>query len=291
MTQSNASKNSKTKPNYVALTISMSLVLFLFGLFALILIQANFFVDYIKENVQIQVELKDDVPEMEVLALQKKLEGSRFCKPGSVQFIDKDAALEIMKDEFEESLSAYGMNPLFDAINFKVRASYMQSDSLFEIAQLVKEDQQVVDVYYEQQMVDQVASNLRKIAWIVLGLGILSILLSLTLINSTIKLALYSNRFLIKTMQTVGAPWPFIRKPYLSRSVSIGLIACFLALLLLGGIIALIETQFPGVGIVHHVDHLFIVFIAILVLGLGVSYSTTYFGINRYLKTRIEDLY
>ncbi|MEM7105451.1 MAG: permease-like cell division protein FtsX [Bacteroidota bacterium] len=285
------SSNPKTKPNYIYSIISVALVLFLLGIFGMLAVHAQGLVKYMKENVQIMVELKDNTMKTVKLQYQKRLEGSRFVKPGSVKYVSKEEATEKMRDDFGENLMQYGINPLFDALIFNVNATYMEPDSLRNVAMEIKENDFVTDVYYQEDLVEAVASNLRKLAFVILGIGFIAIFITIALINNTVKLALYSNRFLIKNMQLVGASWGFIRRPYLARSISHGLFSGFIAVIALLVLMYFLQTQIPGIIEFFEWERFAILFGGIVLIGVLISLFSTWRGVNRYLKVRLDDLY
>ena len=288
---SSVGRVSKTKPNYFYTVISVALVLFLLGIFGMLALHAQNLVEYLKENVEILVELRDEIEKPDRLLFQKKLEGSSFVKPGSVNFISKEEAATKMQEDFGKDLLTDGMNPLFDALTFNLNSAYMNGDSLKAITTDLEENELVANVYYQEELVETISSNLTKFAIVVLAISLLAILITITLINNTIKLALYSNRFLIKNMQLVGATWGFIRRPYLVRSINLGILSAFIAIIALVLLLYFVQMEIPELRVVENWQRFAILFGGILLLGIFISLLSTWRGVSKYLRVRLDDLY
>lgn len=204
----------KTKPNFLYAITSVSVVLFLLGLFGLILIHTRRLVKGFKEQIDLIVELREEVNDGQILDLKVYLEGQEYIKEGSVKFTSKEDGFELMKEELGEEFSKLDMpNPLYDIYTFNVQADFMQADSLEAIRKEIKSYEYVSDVFYQDTFISGIANNIRQMGFIILGLVLFFIAVAFTLIHNTIRLALYSNRFIIKNMELVGASWEFISKP------------------------------------------------------------------------------
>ncbi len=282
---------SKNRPNHLYAITSVALVLFMVGLFGLIVLHAHQLVRYFKENVVIMIELKDSASDTKVFAFQKQLESASFIKTNSVKLVDKEEAASIMRKEFGEELILFGANPFFDAINFNVKSNYMEPDSLLAISEEIRRNDFVHNVFYQEALAADISSMVRNLAIFTFFLSLLFILIAITLINSTVKLSLYGNRFLIKNMQLVGASWDFIRRPYLARSIKNGLWSGAMAIFILLLTLIFAQRTMPELMELSHPISFSLLFLLLLGLGVFISWASTYFRVHKYLKMRLDDLY
>ncbi len=285
-------KPSSSKPNYFYSIISVTLVLLLLGLFGLIVIQGQQAVVKMKEQVEIIVELIDGNTQAHQDELMGFLEKSVFYKPESAVFISKEEGAEMMQEEFGESFLKLDMaNPLYDVLTFNMNAAYMEANNIEDITSRIKGFGFVNDVYYQETVADAIASNLKKISYGVLVAGIFFIIVAIALILNTIRLALYSNRFLIKNMELVGASWNFISRPFLRRSFVHGLICGILAIIILGLIIHFVfSTALDGESMLQ-IPMILLLFLGLLMTGITITVLSTYFVVNKYLKMRVDEMY
>jgi len=282
----------RSRPNYLYAVISLALVLFLLGFFGLLLLHGAELVRTFKERVNILVELTENPAPDELAQMQGVLDSAVYVKEGSVRYINRDQAAELMQDDFGEDFMKLDLpNPFYDMYSFNVRAVYMQADSLSAIRADLRALPYVSDVFYQESLVDDVARNLRSLGFVALGLGVFFILVAMTLIHNTVRLALYSNRFLIKNMQLVGASWGFISRPYLLRAVMHGFIGSVLAVLALGGLLLWSQSLFPELGLLQDGGLFLILLGAILILGILIYLLSTWRVVNKYLQMRVDDLY
>ena len=282
----------RSRPNYLYAVISLALVLFLLGFFGLLLLHGAELVRTFKERVNILVELTEDPDQEQLTELQGILDSATFVKEGSVRYINREQAAELMRDDFGEDFMKLDLpNPFYDMYSFNVQAVYMQADSLASIRTELRELPYVSDVFYQESLVDDVARNLRNLGFVALGLSLFFILVAMTLIHNTVRLALYSNRFLIKNMQLVGASWRFISRPYLVRSVLHGFIGSVLAVLALGALLLWSQQLFPELALVQDGYRFLLLFAGILVLGVLIYLLSTWRVVNKYLQMRVDDLY
>ena len=208
--------------SYFTTTLSISMILFLFGLLGLLLINAQRLSDFMKENIGVTLILKDGTKEVEVMKLQKTLETTNFIK--STRFVDKQsAAAELKKELGEDFVDFLGFNPLLSSIDVTVYAAYANPDSLYRLEKKLLSHPEIQEVYYQRNLVKQLNSNVRKISLILLALSFLMFIIFAALINNTIRLSIYSKRFLINTMQLVGATRSFIRRPFIFKSALHGI--------------------------------------------------------------------
>lgn len=286
------STHSSTRPNYIYAISSVALVLFLLGLFAIVVLQGQQMIRYFKEQIDIVVELKDGTTPTDQKVLRNKLSSSAFLLENSVRFISKEQGAAIMQKEFGEEFLQLDMpNPLYDVMLFHVKAEYLVSDSLNEVGTKLKELPFVSDLYYQEDVTEAIGRNLKNIAFGVLVVGIFCILVAIALILNTIRLALYANRFLIKNMELVGASWSTISRPFLSKSFLHGLMSGILAIIGLTVLGYLIIKDSPDLIDVIYWPGIFYVFGGILVAGAAISLLSTYYVVNKYLRMRVDDLY
>ncbi len=282
----------KTKPNYVYSIISVTLVLFLLGFFGLVLIQAQNLITSLKERVNVLVELKENTSKAEIDSLQYILKTSSFTKEGTLQFISKEEAAKILREDFGKDFLTLDLpNPLYDVFSFNVIAAYMQADSLDQMRQMIKNLDFVGDVYYQENLVNEIAANIKKIGYISLGIGVFFLFVAFALIHNTIRLALYANRFLIKNMELVGASWRFISRPYILRSIKHGFISGILAVAALVILLYLAQKDLSGLRNLQDIHSFAVLFSALLLLGILISAFSTYYVVKKYLKLRVDDLY
>jgi cell division transport system permease protein len=280
------------KPNYFYTIVSVTLVLFLLGLFGLLVVQGQQFIKTMREQVDINVELKEETTEGQVDSLKALLATKPYFKANTTKFISKEEGARLMQQEFGEDFGTLDMaNPLYDILVFNVNADWMQPDSVSLIREDIRQAAFVNDVFYEEDFNNAIANNLEKVGLWVLGIGLFFVFVAVALILNTVRLALYANRFLIKNMELVGASWGFISRPYLSRSFWQGVLCSLLAIL---GLLALLyfafgnggdfrtEVNLPGVAMV---------FGTLLVLGFLIMVASTYYVVKKYLRMRVDDLY
>lgn len=267
-------------------------MLFLLGLFGLVIIEGQKIVKQFKEKVNLMVEFKPETTQAQIGLVIKKLKSSPFVKEGSISFTSKDQAAEILREDFGEDFIKLGFNnPLYDVTTFNTKSEFMFSDSLAKIRSELMNVPYISDVFYQEGLVDNIESNVKKVGYISLIIGILFIFVAITLIHNTIKLALYSNRFLIKNMELIGASWGFISRPYLIRSIKNGFWSALIAIGLLVGLLALIQIDYDTFAEFQDPTELCILFGSLIVLGILISSLSTFYVVNKYLKMRINDLY
>lgn len=270
--------------------VSISLVLFILGLLALLIIDAQKITRDVKENADVEVFLYEEAKDADVAKLQKMLDASDYVK--STAYISKDsAAKQLQSVDKEDFIGLLGYNPLPASINIHVKADYANADSLAVIEKTLSHFPQVKEVMYQKSLIKMMNENLKKITLIMLGFSILLLLVSLTLINNTIRLTVYSKRFLIKTMQLVGATQAFIRRPFMWKGVRDGLVASVVALLMIFGVIHMAQSQLPDLTEMNDVNTYFILTGTVLILGIAISLFSTYFAMRRYLRLRSDDLH
>ena len=283
---------SRRNANFLYSIIGVALVLFLLGLFGLVIIQGQKIVTQFKEKVNLMVEFKPQSTQAQIDLAIQNLESKTFVKPGSIVFTSKDEAAALLREDFGEDFINLGFNnPLYDAVTFNARSEFMHKDSLSKIRAEIMNNPLINDVFYQEGLVENIESNIKKIGYISLIIGILFIFVAITLIHNTIKLALYSNRFLIKNMELIGASWGFISKPYLIRSIKNGFWSALIAILLLIGLLVFIQIDISNFPDFQETFELSILFGSLIVLGILISGLSTFYVVNKYLRMRMDDLY
>lgn len=287
-------KKLRPKPNYLLSILSVSIVLFLVGIFLFLTVYSNKFVQLYKEHLNIIVELKDDVNPEKVDRVKQYLAQRTDIKPGSINYIPKDKGLEIMKKEMGEDFLLKDMpNPLFDVFSFNPILTDL-SDHTFEN---IKRDVQanmaesVSDVYYQSAMFDNIIGNLNKIGSVILIISLLIVFIAFILIHNVNKLALYSNRFLIKNMELAGATWGFIIRPFLSKSIWHGLVSGVIAVAGLILLVIAVYSQAPEVFEVVDYTRSSLIALILVLTGIFITLTSTYFVIRKYLSLRSSQLY
>lgn len=286
-------KLTGSKPNYFYTVVSVTLVLFLLGLFGLLAIQGKQYIKTLKENIEIIVELKPETPVESVDSLTAFLGEAAYHKPGSARFVSKEEGLSIMRAEFgPEFLKLDMANPLYDVVTFNVLAEWMEGGKVQGIRQELRRFFFVNDVYFQESVADTIAANLRNISLAVLAAGILLVFVATALILNTIRLALYANRFLIKNMELVGASWGFISRPYLLRSCWHGLVSALLAIAALAAILYT-AVRLSGQVMQEWLDlqGVLMVFSGLVVMGVLLNIAGTYYVVRKYLGMRMDDLH
>lgn len=281
---------NKLRSSYITTIISITLVLFLLGIIGFLVLNTKRISEYVKENINIGIILNDNIKESDILYLQKQLDAANYIK--STEFISKDQAAKLLaKGMGEDFMSFLGYNPLLSTINAKLYAEYANNDSIMNIKKSLSKYPQIHEIFYQENLVSLVNSNIKKISLILLAFSILLSLISFSLINNTIRLAVYSKRFIIYTMQLVGASRGFIRTPFLLKALLQGIISAFLSTLLLISLISWLQEQFTGIVYFTEIYFLAILFAGIFILGILITFISTFFALNKQLNAKLDKLY
>ncbi len=280
----------RLRSSYLTSIVSISLVLFMLGLMGLLILNAKKLSNHVKENVGFSVILKNDVKEVDMIRLQKNLDASDFVK--STEFVTKEkAAQDLQKDLGEDFINFLGYNPLLASIDIKLNANYANNDSLSVIEKKLRTYPQVKEVFYQKNLINLINENIKRIGLIFLLFSILLLFISIALINNTIRLTIYSKRFLINTMQLVGATRRFIRAPFLGRSIVHGIVSAIIAVSLLSALIYIVQKELTGLLIFQEIDIIAILFLSVMVLGIFIALISTYIAVNKFLRKKTDDLY
>ncbi len=282
----------RSRVNYMSVIFSMALVLLMLGLFGYALLFGSRLAIALRESIQVVTELREDVDVETVETLIASLRKSRFVKAETVKKITREEAAKTMKAEFGEDFSGLGMpNPFFDIITFNVPAEFMHPDSLLWIREALIQEPGVSDVFYQQNVAELIAANVKKVAWGALLIAIFFIFAAATLIHNTVRLSLFANRFLIKNMELVGATWGFISRPYLWRAVWHGLLSGLMAAGSLWGMHSALEQYLPQWGDLSQPESLVLLCVGLVLLGVLVNTMSTFFVVRKYLRLRVDDLF
>lgn len=298
-----AEKEIKKRPkkrlgSYPAVSVifSIFLALFIIGLFGLLLIHTQKLSGIIKQNIEVQVYLDKSISDAQITQIQKRIGIERYIlstdEGPQVSFVSKEEAADQFKNDTGEDFSNFlGDNPLRDLLRINIDPAYQFSDSLKNISSSIEKMGGVYEVVYVENLVDSINDNVTKISVVLIGFAALLILIVVLLINNTIKLALFSQRFLIRSMQLVGATSRFIRRPFLARSIVYGLIAGLITCGALFGIMKYAYQQIEELATLNDEKNILILFGSILVAGMVLASFSTYKSISKYLKMSLDDLY
>ncbi len=270
--------------------ISITLVLFLMGLLGIIILHARMLSDYVKENIGFSIMMHEGVPEAGILQLKKSLDGKYYVK--SSEYIPSERAAARLKAELGEDFVGFlGYNPLLASIDLRIKAPYANPDTLRIIEKRLLAYPEIKEVYYQKSLVDAINSNIEKISFILLGFSGILLFISIVLINNTIRLAVYSRRFIIRSMQLVGATEGFIRRPMLLRSILQGLVSAFIALAMLMVLTYFALEEMPELASLQDPFMLMILVVFIALLGVMMSWLSTMLAVRKYLRIHTDLLY
>lgn len=276
--------------SYFSVIISISLVLFLLGLLGLLVLNTKKVADHFKEKIALSVYLKDNAKEIEVNRLQKRLSIADYTK--SVTYISKEQAAEEQSKKIgEDFLSYLGYNPLQNSMDVFLKADFVSPEALEEITTDISSKSFVDEVVYDKPLIALLNDNVKRISFWVLVISGVFTFIAVLLINSSIRLSVYSKRFIIKTMQMVGATKGFIRKPFIWNSIKLGIIGAFLAIAGVAMVIYYLNKSFLELNLLN--DTLLIVglFVGILLMGIIITWVSTFFATQRFLNLRTDQLY
>lgn len=280
----------RLRSSYVSVVISISLVLFLLGVLGLLVLNTKKVSNYFKESAAITLYLKNDINRDQILNLQVSIDEQEFAK--STRFVSKEEAAEIYKKENgEDFMDFLGYNPLENSIDIFVKADFVSPEKMDEIAKIYKGNQFVSTVSYDKPLIDLLTKNVRRISLFILIFCGLATLVVVVLINSSIRLSVYSKRFTIKTMQMVGATKRFIRKPFIWNSVKLGIIGAVLAICELALLLYYLNKIFPNFGMIDNRVEMFGLFGIVFLLGVLITWISTFLATQRFLNLRTDELY
>ncbi|KKX49803.1 MULTISPECIES: cell division protein FtsX [Sphingobacterium] len=285
-----STQKRKTKSVYVSTVISIALVLLVTGLLGLLLVHAKNLSKYVKENIVLNVIVNDGTNEGDVLSLQKDLEKDKYVL--RTEYISKELAAKSLKEDLGEDFVQYlGHNPLLPSIDVYMKEDYANSDSIKTFIDKISRNTRIKEVVYQESLIDMVNKNVRIISIVVLAFAAILLVIAVALINNTIRLAIYSQRFLIKSMQLIGATKNFIRKPFITYGIIHGLLGSLIAILLLIFTLKFAQQQIPELVFLRNWYEFAAIFIVVIAIGILISGLSTYFAVTKYLKAKSNDLY
>jgi cell division transport system permease protein len=274
----------------VTTVVSITLVLVMLGLLALTVFHAKKLSDYVKENIGFRVYIKEGAPEEEIILLQKCLDAAAFVKTSD--YISPEEAARVLTTELgEDFIDFLGYNPLPPSIDLRVKAAYANVDSLEVIETRLMKELIVKEVFYQKSLVHLINKNIRRISMVLLGFSGLLLLIAMALINNTIRLSVYSKRFIIRTMKLVGATRGFIGRPFILKGILQGLYSALFAIVLLSAILYFLMQQVPELVNLYDLYIYLAVFGLVIITGMFLAWVSTFFAVRKYLKMKEDDLY
>ena len=282
-------KRNRVISSYISVVISISVALFLFGLFSFIIYNIKNVSDNFKESLIMSIYLDEKANKVDINQLKNSLLYSNYVK--KLDFISKDEAVSIMKTEFgEDFINELGYNPLVNSFDVNLVSNYVKTNSIDSLAKIIKNKTIVNDIQYDNDLVSIMNSNIKKLSVWIIPITIILMIISILIINSSIKLSIYSKRFTIKTMQLVGATKQFIRKPFIIKNITLGLYSSIISIILLYLIINYIDQK---ISFINLLDDIFIIYLSIIIIFLGIIITSlsTYFATQKLLKINIDKLY
>ncbi len=276
--------------SYFSVVLSVFLVLFLLGMLGLFIINSKKLADDFRENIAMTVFFKKEANDTIIKSFDAELKKAPFAK--TFEYVSKDAAAKQHTDIIGEDFVTFlGENPLQNSFDIHLKADYVYKDSIAKVESQLRKNPMISDIVYDKQLVNLVNDNIKKVSmWILIISGFFTII-AVLLINSSLRLSIHSNRFIIKTMQMVGATKAFIRKPFVLRSVRLGMIGAGLAIVALIGVLIYLESNFPDLGLLDDQLLIALVLISVFALGVLITWVSTYFATQRFLNLRTDDLY
>ena len=277
--------------SYVTTVIGIALVLFMLGCLGLILLNANKLSTHVKENIRFQIYLKDEAKDVEVSKLKKSIDASAYAK--SSQLVTKEEAAAKLKEDIGEDFIEFldGANPLPVTIELKLNASYAHPDSIAWIVNELEAQSTVKELAYSKDLISKMNENMGKVSLVLIGFSAILLFIAIALINNTIRLAMYSKRFIIRSMQLVGATRSFIQRPFLMQGIVQGVLGGIVAMGLLAGVIYLLKKEIPASFQFDDLSIFAKLFGLTVVLGIIIAFFSTFFAVNRYIRMKLDDLY
>jgi cell division transport system permease protein len=290
MAQKKEKPTRRIKTFYISTIFSISLVLLMIGMLGLIVLHAKNLSNFVKENIVLNIILNENTKEVDIFRLQKEIESNQAVK--STQYISKElAARNLSKDLGEDFVKFLGYNPLLSSIDVYLKADFANNNQIRDLEKELTGKEMVKEVIYQQSLVDLVNENLRTISVIIIAFGAVLLLIAIALINNTIRLAMYSQRFIIRSMQLVGATRTFIRKPFILTGLLHGFFGALIAIVILISALSIARQEMPELVILENYMEFAILFVGIISMGLVISFFSTLFAVNKYLNQKTDDLY
>jgi len=276
--------------SYFSVVISIALVLFLLGSLGLLVLNAKKVADHFKEQVVLTIYLNDTAKEVEVNQLEKSLAMASYTK-NTVYVSKEEAAAQMKAETGEDFMDFVGYNPLQNSIDVYLKADYVTTHALDSITTVLSNKKFVDEIKYDNDLVELMNDNVKKITFWVLAISAVFTLIAVLLINSSIRLSVYSKRFIIKTMQMVGATKSFIRRPFIWKSVQLGIIGAILALVGMGVVLYYLNQSFPELYLMENPVLLGALFLGVFILGILITWISTFIATQRFLNLKTDQLY
>ena len=284
------SLKNKIKSSSMSIIISMSLVLFLLGILGFLLLNANRLSNHVKQNIGFSVMIKEGEKDINIMQLQKLIDSKAYSL--ETDWVSKeDAATELQEQLGEDFISFLGYNPLLESIDIKLKATYANPDSLRILKEELTKNDLIHEVFYQKDLVEKINENVRKMSIFLLAFCFLLFIISFTLINNTIRLSVYSKRFLIRTMKLVGATNKFIKGPFLSDSIYNGMYSSLVAICMLLTIFQLLQSDMPDFLNIQDLKSMGIIFASIFVAGILFTWLSTFLALRKYLRIKESEIY
>jgi cell division transport system permease protein len=260
------------------------------GLLGMVVLHAKKISDYVKENIGFSIMIKEGVKESSIFTLKKKLDTEAYVK--STEYITRErAAEEFSKELGEDFVGFLGYNPLLPSIDLRLKADYANPDSVRRIEKMLMELPEVKEVDYHRPLVDEINKNVSKISLVILGVSLILLFIAVALINNTIRLSVYAKRFLIRSMQLVGATQGFIRHPFIRKGILQGFLSGILAIGMLMVVMFFTLQEIPELVEIEDLWLFGVLFAIVLVIGMTISWMSTYFAVRKYLRMKTDNLY
>ncbi len=280
----------RRKVSYLASIISISMVLFMLGLFGIILINGNKLSNHLLENFQLTIFFREDASAIEIKKITAQIETGTYTK--KVVYVSKeDAAKQFAAEIGQDFVSFLGFNPLLPSVELFVKATYANAESIQQIETEIKRNKAVQEIVYQKSIIEEIHKNINTIGAILITICGIFLIIAVTLINNTIRLNLYARRFIIKSMQMVGATHWFIIRPFAIKSILHGLYGGLLAIVLLAGLLYWIPFFIPNIQSLYDNTQFAILFLVVIIVGIIISMVSSMISTNRYLRVKIDDLY
>ena len=280
----------RLRSSYLSVVVSIALVLFLLGLLGLLIFHTKSISNHFKEKYAINIFLKNATKEKDIKNIKAILKKKKYTK--ALKFISKEQALEIYKkDVGEDFMEFLGDNPLKSSFDLYLKADFLSADKMQKIKKEILSNKIVDEVTYDKNLISLLNESVKKISfWLFIFSALLSSI-AIVLINSYLRLAIYSKRFIIKTMQMVGATKRFIRKPFLYRSVKLGMLGAVVAILALSLLLLYLNNRYPDLGFIEDKLSIVKLFFGVFIAGIIITWLSTYFGTNRFLNLTTDELH
>ena len=292
MKREKSTTKRRLRGSYLISLMSIMLVLFVLSLFSSLVLFANKISDYIKENVGFEIVMKKGVKEKDIVDFQHVLDRKDYVK--STEYISQEEATRRLTEDLGEDILEWlgdVENPLLPSIDVRFKSEYANNDSIAKIEQWVMKNKNVKEVYFQKSLIHSIDKNINKIASVLLLIGLVLLIMAVTLISHTVRLAVYAKRFVVRSMQLVGATEGFIIKPFMKSFVIQGVIGAFLSLILLSIFLFKVMNEVPELALLTSISNIALIYISVIALGVLLTTLSTFFAMRKYLRADIDDLY